>query len=670
VAVVALEVKKRQPLAGGRDFGSAGRYLQLDGTAHFAVDPAHPLNRPVTDIDLAPRDGEGRVRFSADFRILAPEDPGRGSHRLLLDVPNRGNRLALASFNRVPRPIDPRATTDAGDGFLMRRGYTIVWCGWQHDVPAVEGLMRIEVPEARRDGRPIAGRVLVSFQPNAPARVQLLSDRGHRPYSSSDLDDPDATLLVRDEDEVPLRVIPRREWSFARLDGGRVVADPDHVYLAAGFAPGRVYHLVYRTTGAPVIGLGLLTARDLAAFLRHGGAADGNPCAGDIRRAYAFGASQSGRYLRQFLYLGLNEDEAERIVFDGVLAHIAGGKRGGDFNQRFGQPSASLHPTMSNAFPFADTVTTDPVGVSSGGLLERLAARRRMPKIFFTNSSTEYWRGDASLIHTDAEGSEDLPPGGAVRIYHFAGTQHSAGTLPLTDTNPVDGTRGQQALNSVDYNPLLRAALISLDRWAGGEQEPPPSRYPRLADGTAVAPERLREAFTSIPGVAFPARPPQVVRLDFGPDAGRGLATTLPPVEGEPYPHFVAAVDRDGNEVTGIRLPDLTVPLATYTGWNLRHPEIGAPGRPTSLLGSTIPFPATAEERARAVDPRRSIAERYPSRDGYLEQVRHQARRLIDDGYLLAEDLDLVVGQAARRWELLAAAREPTAVGDPVTAPL
>jgi hypothetical protein len=669
VAVVVLEVKTRQPLAGGRAFGSVGRYIQLDGTAHFAVDPAHPLNRCVTDIDLAPCDGEGRVRFSADFRILVPEDLGRGSHRLLLDVPNRGNRLALASFNRVPRPIDPAAATDAGDGFLMRHGYTIVWCGWQHDVPAVDGLMRIRVPQAQRNGRPISGRLLVSFQPNAPTRVQLLSDRGHRPYSTSDLDDPDATLLVRDDDGVLPRVIPRQEWSFARLDAGRVVPDPDHVYLAAGFAPGSVYHLVYRTTGAPVIGLGLLTARDLAAFLRHGGADDGNPCAGDIRRAYAFGASQSGRYLRQFLYLGLNEDEEERIVFDGVLAHIAGGKRGGDFNQRFGQPSASLHPTMSNAFPFADTVTTDPVGGRSDGLLERLAARRRVPRICFTNSSTEYWRGDASLIHTAAAGTEDLSPGGAVRIYHFAGTQHSAGTLPLTDTNPVDGTRGQQALNSVDYNPLLRAALLRLDRWASGEQEPPPSRYPRLSDGTAVAPERLRKAFTSIPGVAFPTHRPQVVRLDFGSEAGRGVATTLPPAEGEPYPHFVPAVDRDGNEVTGIRLPDLTVPLATYTGWNLRHPEIGAPERPTGLLGSTIPFPATAEERARTGDPRLSIAERYPNRDAYLEQVRHEARRLIDDGYLLAEDLELIVGQATRRWELLAAARGPIAAGDPATAP-
>jgi len=251
-----------------------------------------------------------------------------------------------------------------------------------------------------------------------------------------------------------------------------------------------------------------------------------------------------------------------------------------------------------------------------------------------------------------------------VRLYHFAGTQHSAGSLPLTDTNPVDGARGQQALNSVDYNPLLRAALVRMDRWVSGEEDPPPSRYPRLADGTAVTSEQPRCVFAAIPGVGFPAYPPQVIRLDFGRDAMSGVATTLPPVEGKPYPNFVPAVDRDGNELSGIRLPDLTVPLATYTGWNLRHPQMGAPDRLMSLMGSTIPFPATPEERAGRDDPRRSISERYPSRARYLEEVRQEAQRLVDEGYLLAEDLELVLDQASRRYGLLAVVREPAAVGE------
>jgi alpha/beta hydrolase family protein len=661
MAVIRLEIKSRQPLADGRAFGDVGRYVQLDGTAHFAVDPARPVNRGITDIDLAAKDADGLVHSAADFRILMPEEKGRGSHRLFFDVPNRGNRLALATFNRVPRPIVAAAPTDPGDGFLMRRGFTVLWCGWQHDVPPDDGLMRIAVPPALRDGKPISGRLMVSFQPNAPSRVQLLSDRGHRPYSCSDLDDPEAVLLVRDGEDAAPRAIPRQAWSFARLDGDRVVPDPDHVYCAAGFEPGKLYYVVYRTEGAPVIGLGLLAARDIVAFLRHAAAADGNPCAGDIAHAYAYGASQSGRYLRQFLYLGLNEDEAQRPVFDGIIVHIAGGKRGGDFNQRFGQPSASLHPTMSNAFPFNEEASTDPVTGCRDGLLERLMARRMVPKIFYTNSSTEYWRGDASLIHTDAEGRRDVAPIATSRFYHFAGTQHTAGTLPLTDTNPVDGTRGQQPLGTVDYNPLLRALLVRLDRWVTSGEEPPPSRHPRLADGTAVVPQALRPVFTGVPGTGFPAHPPEVVRLDFGPEAAQGLAATLPPEEGAPYPHFVPAVDADGNEISGILLPDLGVPLATHIGWNLRHPQSGAPDKLMSLYGSTIPFPPTPEERARTGDPRRSIAERYADKAAFLALVRREARRLVDDGYLLAEDIDLVTEQAARRFDLLAAAPQAAA---------
>jgi hypothetical protein len=500
----------------------------------------HPGNRCITDLDLAPRGSDGRVRFAADVRILTPEDQQRSNRRLFFDVVNRGNRLALAMFNCVPRPITPSAPLDCGDGFLMRHGYTVVWCGWQHDVPAVDGLMRIHIPDAQIASGPVSGRLLVSFQPNAPSQVQLLSDRAHRAYPSSNLDDAEAMLIVRSADETPPQVIPRGQWSFAKIEGGQVVPDATHIYFAAGFVAGKVYHMIYTTTGAPVIGLGLLTARDIVAFLRHDTTQRGNPCGGNIERAYAFGASQSGRYLRQFLYLGLNEDEQEHMVFDGLLVHIAGGKRGGDFNQRFGQPSASLQPNMSNLFPFTDAVQTDPVTGRTDGLLERLAARRPIPKIFFTNTSTEYWRGDASLIHSNVEGTKDVIPSASLRIYHFAGTQHSFGSLPLTDTNPVDGARGQQKFNSVDYIPLLRAALVRMDRWVTEEEAPPPSRYPRLADGTAVPWEQPKRVFEALPAVAFPACLPQVRRLDFGSAAEPGIVTRLPPDPGEPYPHFVA----------------------------------------------------------------------------------------------------------------------------------
>jgi hypothetical protein len=651
MTITSLEIKTRQPLAAGRAFGDVGPYVQLDGTAHFGVDPDHSLNQGITDLAMAPRGGNGLVNFAADIRILTPEDPQRGKHRLLFDVPNRGNRLGLWMLNRAPRQTIPSAPPEVGDGFLMRQGYIVVWCGWQHDVPAVDGLMRIRVPQAQRAGLPISGKVMVKFQPNAPSRVQLLSDRQHHPYPTNNLDDSDAMLLVYDPGDARAQVIPRGQWSFAKLDDGRVVVDASHIYLAAGFVPGKQYEVIYTTTGAPVVGLGLLTARDAVAFLRYGSVEEGNPCASSVERAYAFGASQSGRYLRQFLYLGLNEDEQQRPVFDGLLVHIAGGKRGGDFNQRFGQPSSSSR--MSDLFPFHDTTQTDPVTGRTDGLLGRLAARNRLPKVIFTNSSTEYWRGDASLIHTNAEGTRDLAPSAPVRIYHYAGTQHASGTWPPTDANPLDGSRGQQVFNCVDYRPLLRASLVRLDRWAAGQENPPTSRHPRVADGTAVQPEELDGVLTAIPGVGFPARPPRVTAVDFGPEAEQGIATKLPPIVGKPYRHFVSAVDRDGNELGGIRLPDLSVPLATHLGWNLRHPDMGAPDQLMSLMGATVPFPATREEREARGDPRLSIAERYPGKADYLAQVRHAAHVLIQEGYLLAEDLEFVVDQAAERYQLL-----------------
>ena len=536
----------------------------------------------------------------------------------------------------------------------MARGYTLVWCGWQHDVPRVPGLLSLQVPDAMESGSPVSGKILVSFQPAARVQVQLLSDRDHRPYSATDPREPDATLTVRDYEDGPPAVVPRDRWAFARLEGGRVAPDPDHVYMEAGFEAGKAYEVVYTTTGAPVIGLGFLATRDLASFLKYAGPSEGNPCAGQAGRAYAFGASQSGRYFRQLLYLGLNEDEADRIVFDGVIAHIAGDRRG-EFNHRFGQPSRVAARSTGAGFPFTDVPQTDPETGRTGGLLSRLTERGKAPKIFFTNTSNEYWRADAALVHTLADGAGDVVPAEGVRVYHYSGTQHGACTIPLTDVNPTDGSRGQQPLNSVDYTPLLRAALVHLDRWVTSGEPPPASRHPRIASGTAVPPEATRAAFEAIPGVNFPGHLPRVRRLDFGPGQDRGIATVLPPGVGKEYPKLVSAVDGDGNEVAGVRLPDVSEPLATYAGWNLRHPDMGAPDQLMGLLGSTIPFPPTRADREASGDPRLSIEERYPTREEYLERVRQAAGVLVTEGYALEEDVDVMVEQGGQRYGLLRA---------------
>jgi hypothetical protein len=541
---------------------------------------------------------------------------------------------------------------DPGNGFLMRQGYTVVWCGWQDDVPETPGLIRIQVPEAvDAGGQPISGKIAVTFQPDAQVSVQLLSDRLHRPHPAKDLHDPEAVLTVQDHEDAPARTIPRHQWSFAHLDGDRVVPDARQLYLTSGFLPGKVYRVIYTTVGAPVIGLGLLAIRDLASFLRYGAVQEGNPCAGQIQYSYSFGRSQSGRFLRHFLYLGLNQDERDRTVFDGLMPLVAGGGRG-EFNQRFGQPSNANKFSVKNLFPFHDTTQTDPETGRTDGLLTRLAASGKVPKVFFINTSAEYWAGHAALIHTDLDGKRDLAPSEAVRIYHFAGTQHGPGNLLLTDTGTADDARGQQWPNSVDYRPLLRAALVHLDRWATAGQTPPPSLHPRLDDGTAVSPAHTAATFQAMPGGQFPVHLRSIARLDFGSGVDTGITPQLPPKVGTPYANLVSAVDEDGNEVAGIRLPDISVPLATYTGWNLRHPDIGGPGQTLSLLGATIPFPATQAERQASGDPRRSMEERYPSKEDYLERVQQAAEALIQQGYLLAEDQPTVIEQASQRYDL------------------
>ena len=654
--VTRLEITSERPFADGQSFGEVGPYTRIDGTAHFAVDPLHPANEEIADIRLAPRNEQGQVEFSADFRILRPDDPAKGNGRLLLDVLNRGKALALRNINSAP-DVAPDAPMDPGNGFLMREGYTVVWCGWQHDVPESPGLLRINVPEAQEGSKPVAGRVVVTFQPNARVDSQYLSDRMHRAYAANNLEDWESVMTVQDDEDAREHVIPRKQWWFARLEDGRRIPDPCHVHLEGGFQPGKVYQVIYNTTGAPVTGLGLAATRDFASHLL---------LDGEIRvdRAYAFGVSQSGRFLRSFLYHGLNYDEAGRAVFDGFMPHVAGGKRG-EFNQRFAQPSSQATRSVNSLFPFADADQTDPDTGLTDGLLSRLAQicsldRGELPKVMYTYTSSEYWAGHGALVHADVEGRHDVEPPDAVRVYAFAGTQHALGGLPLTDTDPADGYRGAHTFNCLDYRCLLRAALVNLDRWASDGVAPPASQFPRIAEGSAVSPAEAALGLEAVPAVKLPQPLRKFTRLDFGPDPK--VASVVPATVGRVYPSLVSQVDADGNEVAGIRLPLVSVPLATHLGWNRRHADIGGEGQTLStggasggtLRGSSIPFAATPQEREATEDPRLSIEERYESRQSFLEQIECAAVQLVADGYLLEEDVGRLVAQSSEHYAAMA----------------
>ena len=655
--VTGFDVALRRPLADGRPFGTAGPYEELKGRVRFVLDPGNPANARITDVELAPRNAAGLVEFTADVSLLLPVVRSRGNGRVLLDVVNRGNTVAVPNFNRATRPVfgpdsDPNPPIDVGDGFLMRHGYAVVSCGWQGDVPRLPGLFRLDGPEALdAGGEPLRGRIYIELQPGADVPHLLLSDRGHLPYPAADLDEPDALLTVRAQPDGEPEAISREKWRFARNVDGAQRPDPAYVWLKGGFAKGRRYQLTYTARGAPVRGLGLAALRDCAAWLKHGKAAEGNPAVGQLHHAYAYGRSQTARLLRTLIYVDLNLDEQGHEALDGVIANVAGGMRG-EFNQRFGQNSKDRPHMMPHLFPFTDAPQRDPLSGETGALHARLDARGSPLKVVYTNSSHEYHRGDASLIHTDADGKRDAVHGPRVRIYHFAGTEHGLGVWPPTDTQPAaaDPTgaveHSRNLRNVIDYAPLLRACLVNLDRWVSEGREPPPSRHPRIDDGTAVTPDELRLVFDRIPGAAYPRHDALPRRLDFA---------TLPPRPGPAWGSRVSAVDADGNEVAGIRLPEVAVPVAAFTGWTLRHPDIGGAEQRLVFAGATLPFARTRSEREVHGDPRLSIEERYASREAYLERVRQAALALVAQRYLLEEDVEVSVAAAARLWDYFAA---------------
>lgn len=637
-AVTRLEITRREPFAGGQAFGAVGPYEKVVGRAHGELDPAHPLNAPIVDLDRAPRNARGRVEYSADFYILKPVDPARGNGALFYDVNNRGNKNLLYQFNSAERVNDPTTPQDAGNGFLMRQGFTAVWSGWIPGLPATNHNLTIQVPVARGPDGPLVETIWDEFLWNAKGQVQARLS-----FRAASTERARASLLVRESHASAPAVVPPEQWEFVDDRSIRLVP------AGTAFRPGVVYQFVYRAVDPPVSGIGFAATRDLVAFLRYEAADPGgtaNPLAVGgrpaVTRALAHGTSQSGRYLRDLVHRGFNEDEQRRIVFDGMNPHIATARL--FLNHRFAQPNRAF--SMAHGFlgfpdvtfPFAYETQPDPLSGKADGIFARCAPRGNCPKVVHTVSSTEYWQGGQSLVATDPLGRKDSAVPDTVRIYLVAGTQHIGfPTMP----------KGVCALphNPTDLRPALRSLAVALDRWVKDGTAPPASRYPRLEDGSLVAGSAF--AFPRVPGVTPPAAPAPKIRFDYGPEWDKGIIGRVPP---QPlaggYTVLVPKVDADGNEVGGIRLPDVAVPLGTATGWAVRSAEFGGAGQLCYLDGFFVPLARTRAEREAAGDSRPALAERYRDRADYAARVREAATRLEREGYLLAEDVQRIVDRA------------------------
>ena len=643
--VVRLVVERRESVLNGRPFGLAGAYETLAGTVEFALDPQHPRNQDVVDLALAPRDAQGEVRFSADFYLIKPVDFARGNGRVYYEVPNRGGKAILRRLQYARSSLDPRGEADFGDGWLMRQGFTLAWMGWQWDVPEQPGLLGLRAPVAGAAGCPISGLVRAAIVLGERRDRAALGDRGHLAYPAVDPTGPDSKLYVRDHRLDPPRLVARRSWRFV---------NPTTVALDGGFDPGRIYDVVYRSRDPRVAGCALAATRDLISFFKND-RSPANPLAG-TSLAYAHGISQSGRFLRHLIYQGFNEDESGRRVFDGVIAEVAGAGRG-SFNHRFAQASRDGYQHWNldyptDVFPFTDLPERDPETGRTAGLLDRALASGTAPKLFHVLSAFEYWSRAGSLVHTDATGSQDAPLAETSRVYFVASAQHGPGSLPPAEGGSGANT-GRNPANPNDYRPALRALVRALDEWVARGVEPPPSRYPRIADGTLAPPERA--GWPALPGVELPLVRNQPVRMDYGPEWARGIVTIEPPRLGASFPALVPAVDADGNDRAGLRMPEIAVPLATETGWNTRHPATGAPDALAGVVGSYVPFALTRAKREAGGDPRRSIEERYPDRSAYLGRIAEAALALRGERLLLDEDVPFVIERAAAHWDWRAA---------------
>lgn len=661
---VRLEIRERIDFAGGRSFGEAGPYQRIIARAHYAAAPGDPANRAIPDIALAPVGPDGLVHFSGDVEILQPRDLKRGNRRIFFEFVNRGNRRALQFFGDAPQTNDPRTVEDAGDGFLLRRGYSVVWAAWQGDNLPGNHRLLLDLPVAMNGGSPVTGRITAEFFIDTPGQyaVPISGFPSTRSNPAASLDNRDAVLMRRRYPTSTPEIIPNDKWAFASFHGSGaptplivesgLVADqailpsPHHLFVAEGFQTGWLYQLHYTAAAPLVLGLGYAAVRDLVSFLRHDRTA-ANPlfdAAAPIEKAYAWGRSQTGRCIRDYIYRGFNGDTAGRRVFDGMLSHIAGAGRL-DLN-RFANLVVSSsrqwehHYNPADCFPFSYAKSTDHLTGRTDAILKRPETD---PLVIHTHTASEYWYRRASLVHTDSRGN-DLKQPDNVRIYHWASSQHWANPII---PKPTRGA-GTNYLNIVSTSLLFRPLVDMIDAWATDGKAPPPSRHPRRGDGTLVSYEEWRKQFPAIPGIYLPGGPNELEKLDFGPRADQGILDKLPPevVGGDRYAVLVPAVDKDGNEIAGVRAPMVSAPLGTYTGWNVRARGFGF-GATYNFVGSYIPLPDTEDERAALRDPRASILGRYGSLDGYRKAIEAAALQLVKEGFLLADDVPKAVAEAA-----------------------
>jgi Alpha/beta hydrolase domain len=650
-STTAMTAPSQMPTFGGMTFGPVGTYDKIRGTASGTLDPKDPKNAVITDIALAPVDANGLVEYNMDFYILKPSDLTKGNHKVFFELPNRGGKQ-YGSLNLSSGGNDPTTAADAGTAFLQNQGYTIVWGGWEPTVSRVNNSMGVTVPVAvNADGSAITGPVYEYIENDNATTMSFTTT-----YTTNTTDTTMATLTVKAHLTDPPMAIPSTGWTWTSTN---TIA-----LLPAGtpFTQSFIYELVYTAKQPWVAGIGLAAIRDLGSFLRtattDATSGTANPLAGDVTRMVSFGSSQPARTMNDFVWLGFNQDINGKQVFDGVFNWVAGGD-GVAINYRFEQSGMTernrqQHFYPEGIFPFAYATITDPLTGKTDGRDSRCTATNTCPLVMNIDSANEYWVKAGSMLHSDATGN-DLPDAPNFRTYLISGSQHGGPGAP----NSLGVCA--QFVNPTDQNPALRALFVDLDEWIGGTA-PPASMVPSRAAGTAVfaattansplgigAVDQTALGWPTIPGVLFTGLVTVHNVFDWGPQFDQGIiANAIPVATGKVYPNFVSKVDVDGNEIAGVRLPPVTVPVSTTAGWNLRSTANGGPDGCESS-GTSIPFApdvATRMGLAAGVDPRLSLTERYGTHAAYAAAVAAAANNLAQQRFLLPMDVQTYITNA------------------------
>jgi hypothetical protein len=617
--VTGFEIVSTEPVFDGQSFGDAGAYERIDAIATFAVDPASPRAAGVVDIDQAPVNAAGEVEFSTEVAIMRPAAADAGSSVLFYEVPNRGRNLSFMLLNRGDSPAIPSTAEQAGDGFLMSRGYTLVWSGWQADL--TDDLLNLDVP-VLEDVTGLSREEFIFDEAEDVSTAKLT-------YPAADLDPAKATLTVRAK-ETDERATAEG-LSFKYLSPTEI-----EITRPASADAGAIYEFIYPAKDAVPAGLALVATSDLVSFLRGNPGHDVESPLSGIDHTIAMGISQSGRFLRDLIYQGFNADEQGARVFDGAMPHIAGSRKTFT-NYRLAQPGRYSrqhedHDYPGDQFPFTYAETTDPLTGKTESILSACNASDTCPKVMHTDTSTEFWQARASLLTTAPDGEPvDMPPD--VRLYFIAGAPH----FTTWSSTSAEAASCVYPSNPLHTGPIMRALVVAMERWVTDGTEPPASRYPSRADGTLIALEELK-----LPQIAGDTPQPPFNPLEVMDH------TTLPPTPGQAYPVFLPVVDADGIPEGGIEAPFVQAPLGTHFGWNLRKAGFGE-GELCSLTGSFVPFP----KQAVADDSRAPLSERYQDSDAYLAAVKAAADNLVADGLMLPDDVNYVMERARTEASVL-----------------